>query len=52
LPSRVLIADDHAPLRMEIRSMLASESDIEVVGRPETARKPSLSAGSCTPSLS
>ena len=32
MPSRVLIADDHALLRMGIRTMLASESDIEVVG--------------------
>jgi two-component system, NarL family, response regulator LiaR len=32
VPSRVLIADDHALLRMAIGSMLGSEEDLEVVG--------------------
>lgn len=32
MPSRVLIADDHALLRVAVRSMLASEEDLEVVG--------------------
>lgn len=32
MPSRVLIVDDHALLRVAIRSMLTSDSDLEVVG--------------------
>lgn len=32
MPSRVLIVDDHALLRVAIRSMLTSDGDLEVVG--------------------
>lgn len=32
MPSRVLIVDDHALLRMALRSMLALDDDLEVVG--------------------
>lgn len=31
-PARLIIADDHALLRSGIRSMLAGEPDLEVVG--------------------
>ena len=34
-PRRILIADDHALIREEIRAMLASEPDLEVVGDAE-----------------
>jgi DNA-binding NarL/FixJ family response regulator len=35
VPCRILIADDHALLREEMRAMLASEPDMEVVGDAE-----------------
>jgi DNA-binding NarL/FixJ family response regulator len=35
MPSRVLIADDHALLRVAIGSIVASEVDLEVVGEAE-----------------
>ncbi len=42
MPVRILIADDHGVLRAGLRSLLQSESDIEVVGEaadgPETLR--------------
>ncbi len=34
-PRRILIADDHALVREEMRAMLASEPDLEVVGDAE-----------------
>jgi NarL family two-component system response regulator LiaR len=37
-PIRVLIVDDHAIVRDGIRSLLATESDIEVVGEAENGR--------------
>ncbi len=39
LPARVLIADDHALLRAGMRTMLAGEPDIEVVGEAADGRE-------------
>jgi NarL family two-component system response regulator LiaR len=36
---RVLVADDHAIVRKGIRALLATESDIEVVGEAENGRE-------------
>ncbi len=38
-PRRILIADDHALVREEIRAMLASEPDLEVVGDAEDGKE-------------
>lgn len=38
---RVLLADDQALLRGAFRVLVESEPDMEVVGRPRTAPKPS-----------
>ena len=38
-PCRILIADDHALVREEIRAMLASEPDLEVVGDAENGEE-------------
>ncbi len=38
-PCRILIADDHALVREEMRAMLASEPDLEVVGAAENGEE-------------
>ncbi len=38
-PARLLLADDHALLRTGMRSMLAREPDLEVVGEAENGRE-------------
>jgi two-component system, NarL family, response regulator DegU len=38
-PCRILIADDHALVREEMRAMLASEPDLEVVGDAENGEE-------------
>ncbi len=38
-PFRILIADDHALIREEMRAMLASEPDLEVVGDAENGEE-------------
>ena len=39
VPCRILIADDHALIREEMRAMLASEPDLEVVGDAENGEE-------------
>lgn len=48
-PIRVLVVDDHALFRRGLEIVLAQEEDIQVVGRPETARRPSTRPPTCCP---
>lgn len=38
-PIRLLIVDDHALFREELRQLLAAEDDLEVVGEAATGRE-------------
>ena len=42
---RILVADDHTIVRRGLRQIVADESDMEVVGEAQTARKSSISPG-------
>ena len=48
---RILIADDHAALREELRTMLASEPDLEVVGDAENGEEALAMCHSLHPNL-
>ena len=39
LPARLIVADDHTPIRAGTRTILEAEPDLEVVGEAETGQK-------------
>jgi DNA-binding NarL/FixJ family response regulator len=44
---RVLLADDQALIRSGFAALVSSAGDLQVVGRPPTANRPSGWRGSC-----
>ena len=48
---RVVIADDEAPARARLRQLLASHTDIEIVGEAETGVETMELAGRLQPDL-
>ena len=51
MPTKILLADDHAIIRQGLRSMLEQQPDIEVVGEVEDGRKALESAEQLSPDL-
>lgn len=51
MPTRILIADDHALLRAGLISMLNSEPDLEIIGEASTAEEAVRLAVELTPDL-
>jgi len=51
MPTRVLLADDHKIVRDGLKSMLAKEPDIEVVGEAENGREALELTRECSPDV-